>query len=742
MAEEKVVRTACSPNCFQTCSLLATVRDGKLVKVAPAPLPDPEYSNRVCMKGLTHVQSVYSPFRLQYPMKRAGQRGEGKWQRITWDEALDTIAGRFQEIKEKFGSQHVGIFAGSGNYGVLNGVPIADKFSGLFGSVSVFQPFDMAVPSGYLSVFGGRHFWANVGNEPLDYVNARMIIVWGGSIGETKVQDIRFIFDAMEKGAKLVVIDPRFTTIAAKADTWVPLRPCSDIALALAMINVVIQEELIDKEFVINKTVAPFLVRRDTKMFLRGKDISGDSSDERYVVWDTVTDCARFHDEPGVCPELTGTHSVGGMECDTAFKLITDVAGEYPLQAAEQLTEIPAETIHKLAVDLATIKPGGILPGFGPDRYYEGIVLGQALATLLALTGNVGKSGTIQQGYSCAVPMNTVWRYPTGNRPTQTSIARLYDTDSKEPYHLKALYVTCSNMLNQLPNRRKWIEQMLPEIELFVVADLMQTNTVEYADIVLPAAHWFEEEDVVMSASMPYLLYRGKVIEPMGESKPDFEIWQELAQRLGFGQYFAGTAADQIQQFLDAPRYRERGVTFEGLKEVGGARLFPKPYIAYQKFPTSSGRAEFYVEKWAQFGRELPRHRWPLEAGPDNPLAATYPLILNSQHGRWRIHSQFANMPWIQELNPEPTCEINPVDAQARDIKEGDVVEVFNDRGRLVLQAKLTEALRPGVVNIQQGWWPRHYKNGHHQELTHGKVNPLLDNFNVHDVRVQVGKVL
>ncbi|MFC1904331.1 molybdopterin-dependent oxidoreductase [Chloroflexota bacterium] len=740
MQPEKIIRTVCSPNCMQTCSLLATVRDGKVVKVAPAPLPDPEYGHRICLKGLTHVESLYSPSRLTHPMKRAGQRGEGKWERITWEDALDTIAGNFREIKDKFGSRYVGVLAGTGNAALLNGqIAMPHKFCSLFGATKYTVPIDLAVRAGILAVLGGV---GGCTNEALDWVNARNIIVWGGSIGETRIQDIRFVFDAMENGAKLVVIDPRFTTIASKANMWVPLKPGSDIALALGMINVILNDGLFDKEFVLKRTVAPFLVSKDTKFFLREKDSGEGSSGERYMIWDRQTNCARLYDEPDISPELTGTYIVNGIECSTAFELLTEVAGEYSPEEVARLTEVPADIIRTLAVDFATRTPGGIIAGFGPDRYYEGITLGHAMATLLALTGNLGKSGTIHSSlsYFAALPINPSWQCPTGNRPLEVSLTRLYDMDSKEAYPLKALYVMCHNTLNQLPNRRKWLDEILPKLELFVVADRVLTTTAEYADIVLPAAHWFETEDIVRSSSMPYLLYRNKVVEPMGESKPDFEIWKGLAQRLGLGQYFEGTAEAQIRQFLDAPNYQAQGITFEKLKEVGAARLRPKPDIAYQAFSTASGRVEFYVEKWADRGRELPRHRWPIEAGPDNPLAVRYPLILISTHGRWRVHSQFVDMPWLSELNPEAACEINPSDARTRGIKESDLVEAFNDRGKVILRARLSETIRPGMVYIEQGWWPKHYTEGHHQELTHEIVNPVLDNFNFFDIRVEVRK--
>jgi molybdopterin-containing oxidoreductase family molybdopterin binding subunit len=743
--KERVVRTVCSPNCGQTCLLWAYVREGKLVKTEPAPFPDPEY-NRICLKGLSHVQRLYHPKRLLYPLKRIGERGEGKWQRISWEEALEAIGDQFQQIKKKYGPKSLAFFGMSGNYGLLNGgYGGLIRFASLIGGTVPIGGVDTAIPQGFGYVTGVPVFGVG-GNEPLDIVNARTILVWGSSMGESWIHTAHFIFDARDKGAKLVVIDPRFSTIASKADTWLSLNPGSDIALALSLIEVIMREELYDKEFLLRRTVAPFLVRKDNKLFLREKDIQVNGSSESYMMWDTLTAKPCPYNQSHVKPALFGTYIVKGIECTTAFQLLRNEVRPYSPERAAQTTGISAQAIIDIARDLATRRPGGVIYGYGADRYYHANRLGHALATLLALTGNYGKSGAIPGTYvgPFLETLNPAWLFPTGTPPAYIPMAQFYDLlDTGDPYPVKALYVSCGNLLNQMPHRNRWINKLFPKLELIVVAEQFLTDTARYADIVLPTAHWFEAADLVPAFSLPYLFYREKVLEPLAESKPDFAILQGLAKKLGIEKYFQGSPEDHIKQIVDTPFFKQQGVTWERLKQEGVVRVYPKPHITFQdRFQTPSGRLEFYVEKLVTAGEELPRHSWPLEASPNAPLATKYPLILNTQHGRWRVHSQFVDLPWLEDLQPVPRVEIHPLDAHARGIKDNDIVEVYNDRGKVKLKALLNPAIKPGMINIQQGWWGKHYLEGHHQELTHEKTNPLTLNLSFFDVRVEVKKII
>lgn len=731
---EKKVRSVCSPNCWQTCSHLVTVRDGKVVKTEMGSFPqgDEDY-NRVCLRGLSHVQRIYHPDRITRPLKRVGERGSGKWEPISWDEALNTIAQKFKDTQAQYGKESVALYGGSGNYGILNGgFGAILRFAGVLQGTVYGGSIDEAMLHGFSTVVGGPAFGAT-SNEPADWKNCKVVILWGSSMSESQVQSTRFINDAIENGCKLIVVDPRFSTMASKADLWLSLKPGSDPALALSMQQVIISEKLYDQDFLIKRTVAPFLVREDNKKFLK-------SAAGKYMVWDTVSGTAKAFDTPGVIPALEASQAIDGVNCNTAFILLKKLTEEYAPDKAAKICELPAEDIRKAARMFATIKPGGIRGSMGIDRYYNGDVIGQSIATLLALTGNFGKSGNIQNLFFGPFEMtNLAWLFPAGTFYANKRLINIYDDVAQGK--TKVLYAMCSNFINQLTDRNRWIQKVLPKLDLVVVADLYYTPSVKYADIVLPVAHWYETEEIVMGGEMPFFLYRDKAVEPQGEAKPDWEIWKGLAERLGFGQYFQGSPEEQSRAFIDDPVFKNAGVTMDKLKKDGMARAFPRPFIPYQNgFKTESGRVEFYSEKALTYGQELPYHKWPIEAGPDSPEAKKYPLVFNTQHNRFRIHSTYCNVPWLLELNPEPRAHVNPKDAKARGVKDGDVIEIFNDRGHVLVKCLFSEAIRPGMINLEQGWWDEYYIKGHHQELTHAKSKPQTTNFSFFDIRADFKK--
>lgn len=732
--QEKVIRTICSPNCWQTCNHLVTVRDGRVVKTAPAPMPDREY-DRICLRGLSHIQRIYHPDRLKYPMRRTGARGEGKWERISWDQAFNMIADKFKELRNKYGPQAVAVVHQSGNYGVLNGgYGGAYRFAGVLESVLASGSVDQAIPTGFAAALGTGIFDA-YSNECADWVNARTIILWGSACAESQINEWHFIQEAVEKGAHLVVIDPIYTTTAQKAQTWVNLRPGSDTAFALGMLNIIISNKLYDADYALNNTCAPFLVREDTRLFAREK--------EKPLVWDTVTSRAVPFDTPGIKPALEGDFAVSGVKCRTVFARLKENVRDYTPEKVAELTGVKAELVTRVATLLATNRPGGIKIGFGADRYHHADLLGQALITLLGLTGNIGKSGNILGMFFAGFdPMvyNASWLFPAGTFPKVLPLIQLQDTIIKQnPYPIKALYITCSNLLVQTTERNKWLKEVWPKVDFIVAVDQFFNNTLNYADLILPAAHYYETEEVVLAGDVPYIMYRQKAVDPVGEAKPDWEIYKGIASRLGFSQYF-GTIEEESAKWLDVPLLRQQGITYQRLRQEQAIRFLPKPYIPWQdgKFKTPTGRLEFYLEKKVKEGEELPVFKWPLEAGPDNPLAAKYPLTLITRHEKFRIHSQYENQPWLRELNPEPVADLNPGEAQKRGIADGAMVEVFNDRGHVVLKCRYNEAIPPGVVHIQQGWW--YYPAGHHQELTHANFKANTLNYSFFDVRVDVKK--
>jgi len=794
-SQEQVFNAVCAPNCWMGCRLKAHVRDGKLVKTSMNPFPEERY-NRICLRGLSHVQRVYHKDRLKYPMKRAGKRGENKWERITWEEAISTIASEFSRVRDEYGSRAVMFAPMSGNYGIINGgtAGAIQRFASIFEGTVATGSIDMAMPLGLAQVMasfaGGFGGWLS-GNEAADMANSRLILVWGSNITESQVHNWHFIADAIEdNGAKLVVIDPTFTSVAAKADIWVRPRPGSDPALILSILHTLIEEELYDKEFVLNHTVGPFLVRSDDGMFLR-EDPEDPTS--RYMVWDEAVRKAVPFDEAEE-PALFGSFKVERLDVSPAFQLLADEAAKHIPEEAVAYTEVPPEQVRELARLYATRTPAFIYTGFGIDRWDNGHLNGRGLATMAALTGNTGVSGATPAGTfgggALFLAMDPAvigpWLFPSGTYYSPLYYLLVYDAITKgevnmfhladpanplagtttaepvpTPYPIKAAFLNTSNFISNFPNQNKIEQELFSEdnLEFVVVADMIPTDTTAYADIILPVTHWFENDDVV-GGIHPFLLIQEKALESPYECKSDFEIFQLLAEEMGYGEYFQGTSKDYVDEVVAqmAKVLGEAGAAaIDAFKEAGAVRLFPYPYVAFRdrQFMTPTGRMEFYAEKVivnfpntspatgipVSMGvNPLPHFEPPAEAWPENPLYEKYPLVNYQEHSRWRVHSQWFGVPWLRELDPEPVVKLNPEDAETRGLKTGDYAEVFNDRGHAVFKVIVTEGVRKGMVNTPKGWQRHQFKAGGYQELTADHKHPVHLNCSFFDTLVEVKK--
>lgn len=717
MTEErgkKVIRTACPLMCSRLCGILAHVQDGVLVKVEPAGLPG-EKTHRICAIGLCIPKLVYHPDRLKYPMKRLGERGEGKWQRISWDEALETIGSRLKEVAERHGSDSV----------AWTVIPMSclqtayHRLASTWGGsvVSMMGYGDSAGPCGD-TVSYGTHGLPGGTTFTTSFENPRLCVIWGHNSAETDPERFLAIRDAKERGARVVVIDPRFTSTASKADEWISIRPGTDAALALGMIDVIISQGLEDKSFITNYTVGTFLVRGDNGLFLRGRDIASMEPNDNYIVWDTRANKPQTHDSPGVAPALRGSYTVDGIECKPAFELLAELAEQYPVEKTSEITEVAPETIKKLALDYARLKPVNSYRGMGPQRAFHGDLYFRAVTALAAITGNVTLTP-----FCGFVPNLPVFSVPL-RRPSQLPLMDMLQAIATgKPYPIKALWLTRHNLVNQMPDANKMVKELFPRLELIVVADMFMSASAEYADIVLPVCTYLECTDLpgVYGMEERHLQLQQKVIEPLYESKSDFQIAKELAPKLGVGEYFDKSEEEFIEMILSSEHPSMEGVNLDKLRK-GPLRLSP---YTRPVFRTPSRRIEFYSEdqRLKELGESLPVFKEPPE-GARQPLAQKYPLSLLTPHTKYRIHSMFANVDWPREIEPEPALEINPVDADKRAIRDGDMVVAFNDRGRVKVKAMVHEGIKPGVVNIIQGWWPKDFAEGRHNALTHGAINP------------------
>ncbi|MFC1822138.1 molybdopterin-dependent oxidoreductase [Thermodesulfobacteriota bacterium] len=731
--ETEVIRTICGSRDANVCGLNAHVRDGVLVKVEPADFPEQGYRH-ICARALSATRFVYHPDRLTHPLKRVGERGEGKWQRISWDEALDTIAAKLNGIGERYGTESVA-FATTG-IGTLSGVTYTRFTSAFQGSwVRLIGYGDAAGPCGDSVSYGT--LWGE--NYTIDFDDPEVCVVWGHNVAVTTPSKWRRIQAAKDKGGKLVVIDPLFTTTASKADQHLPIRPGTDVALILGMINLIIDQNLYNGAFVSDHTVGPFLVREDNGLFLREKDLgSGDS--ERYLVWDSKTDEVRAYDDQGVTPSLKGIYNVAGISCKPAFQLLRELAAQYPLEKAAEITELDADAIRDLAVSYATCKPVSSFRGWGLQRTFHGDLTYRAISMLAGITGNINLDNPSR---AFVLNMRSMALVP-GRRFKRLSLLDLYDTImTAKPYPIKALWIAMNNFVNQNPDMNKITKELLPKMEFIVVVDFFMNASAQYADIVLPACSCYEYDDLHPPGEpsyMPYLQLQQKVIEPIVECKPDFEIMKGLAKRMGFGEFFDKRAEDYLEVLLQSGHPSMEGVTLEKLRQGP----FTMPSHSTPLFSTPSGRLEFYSERLRELGQELPLFMEPLES-KRRPLAAKYPLSFFTTHTKYRTHSMFANVDWLNELDPEPNLAMNPADAEKRGISDGDRVVVFNDRGMVKVKARVHTGIREGIVNITQGWWTNQFAGGSHQALTHGTINPaqklIFDpNTALYDVLVEVKK--
>lgn len=790
--QSAVFNTVCAPNCWMGCRIEAYVRDGKLVKTRFSPMPEERY-NRICLRGMSHVQRVYDPDRFKYPMKRAGKRGENKWERISWEEAIKTIASEFNRVKEKYGSNAVAFAPMSGNYGIINGglAGAIQRFAAIFQGTVAGGAIDSAMPLGLAQIIanhlnGGGAF--GIGNEAADMAHSRLIIVWGSNITESQVHNWHFVADAIEEnGAKLVVVDPTFTPTAAKAHLWIRPRPGSDPALTMSIIYTLIEEKLYDEEFVIQNSVAPFLVRGDDGMFLReNNDPAG-----KYMVWDSSTKQAVSFDT-AVSPALEGSYKVDGLKVTPSFQLLVEEVAKYKPEDAISITDVPAEQVRELARLYAGRKPAFIYPGFGIDRYTNGHLTGRGLATMAALTGNLGISGATPAGamgggalMAALNPANLMgWLFPTGTFYNSMNYLLFYDAVTKGevdmyvpkdmanplagastaqpvkvPFPIKAAFLNTSNFISNFPNQNKVEQEVFSEdnLEFVVVADIRPTDTTAYADIILPVTHWFENDDIV-GGIHPFLMRSEKALEAPFECKPDLEIFKLLAEEMGWGEYWQKSAkeyADEIVSEMAKNLGAKEAV--EIYRKDGAVRIFPYPYYSFadKKFYTDSGRIEFYAEREivnfpgtspalgipvSMGGKPMVHFEPPYEAWYENPLFEKYPLTNYQEHSRWRVHSQWFQVPWLREIDPEPVVKMNPEDANVRGLQSGDYAEVFNDRGKAVFKVILSEGIRKGMVNTPKGWQRYQFKKGGYQELTMDHKHPINLNCSFFDTLVEVKK--
>ena len=648
----ELIKTDCIL-CVFGCGINAYVEDGRLVKVEGM-TEHPLNQGVLCPRGRYLVDYVYSPDRLKYPMKKVN----GEWERISWDEALGTIAEKMQQIKDEYGARALAIFCGS--IGVENNelAAFARRFRGAYGTPNFLSVESNCFRSRILA--HQLTFGTFLLEEP---EKARCVILWGHDPENSKLPLANKLYKALDNGLELIVINPRQIPLA-KRGIHIPIRPGTDCALALGMLNVIISEDLYDK----------------------------DSVDK---------------------------HTVG-------FAQLAEHVKQYPPETVEKVTWVPAADIRKIARIFATTRPASIVQGICTlDQHINGLQNNRILAILQAVTGNIDIPGAwVNVPFPRLGSLHIkVEEDPIGaaEHPLFSQLwgrqspygQTMYFADAvleEKPYPIKALLVTGGNPALTLPDSNR-IKKAFKKLDFMVVIDLFMTETAKMADIVLPACSFMERSGIGyvygVTSGLPYILLRKKVIEPLGECWPDWKFWCELGRRMGYEDLFPWqTEGEIIEHWL-----KPSGLTVKQLSEEHPEGMFfaEKKYDMLKKsnFRTPSGKIELYSETLAEHGYDpLPVPIEPSQSPNSSPeLAKEYPLILTTGA---RIpeytHTQFRNVPGLRQSAPEPVAEIHPDTAGEYGIADGDMMAVETRKGRIKIRVGTTEDLLPGVVSIPHGW--------------------------------------
>ncbi len=743
--EVKLVRTACPAHCgIDSCGILAHVKGDRIVKLEPAEFPDKK-DRRICLRGLVSLDMTYHPDRIKTPLKRIGERGEGKFEEISWDQAYELIVSKLKEISEKYGWKSIGWVLGGPGAGTT-------KFGAYLRLASLTQSTrvsawgygDAGLPCGSRVIFGHQFPYLYLHGEFWQRKYPELLIVWGTNPAESMpLHNMRRVLDAKESGSQVVVVDPRFTVTASKADEYIGLKPATDSALTLGIMNVIFQNELHDKEFILEHTNGAYLVRTDNGKMLRGKDFEAKKSDA-YVIWNNINNTHEILSRKNFKDaSLAGSYTINGIECKPALQMLADLAAEYKPEKTSEITGVDKDLIIKLAKRIATAESVRFVTHMGFTRTYHGDVSLRGVISVAAITGNVTTS--VSSGH---LPATLNWGPFLKAIPDKPSFHRmgilnLYDAViSGKPYPIKALWFAFINFLNQCANSNKIIEEFYPNLDFIVQTELFMTPSARYADLILPVCTFLEFSDF-LGHPYPNVQLQQKVIEPLYESKSDVTIVSELAERIGYGEYFKGGEDGMIDLIMASGSLQ--GITREKLKtQAYQLGKVPEGTNFPLSFNTPSRTIELYAEQLSGDGEALPVYLPPYEA-PITPGDHKYPLTLVNGHSRFRTHSMFANIQALLDLNPEPIVDIHPIDAKKRGISNNDIVTVFNDRARTTLRARINEGVQPGVVDLTEGWWIEQFREGSLNHLTHDTINPVQNkvyepNMHMNDVAVEVEK--
>lgn len=678
VSETRIVKGACPQDCPDTCGFLYHVEDGKLVEVTGDP-DHPMTRGGLCVKLKNYAEHHYNPDRLLFPMRRAGPKGSGQFERISWDEALATIKARWTDIIATHGAQAIMPHAYLGHQGTLNGLTAGDAFFNRLGATVAEKTYcESGSSTAWIMTVGPT---GGLDLESLAY--AKYIVVWGMNMISTNLHAWPFILEAQKNGAKVVVIDPMRTRTAKAADWHVPIRPGTDAALALGMMNVIIAEDLVDHDYVARYTLG--------------------------------------------------------------YEELAARAAEYPPSRVSDITGIPAEDIIRLAREYATTPPAAIRQGVALERSRGGGQAIRAITCLPALVGawrHVGGGAVEMPIWEFPTLFDRIcrpdWIKPGTRVVNELDLGAALTGELALDPPIQSLFVYNSNPVSQAPAQSKIVRGLLREDLFTVVSELFITDTARYADLLLPAAMQAEQLDLMVTWGHLYLMLNQPAIPAPGECVPNVELFRRLARTMGIDDpYWHRTDEEMLEDFYDWSAPALAGITLTKLKEVGFMRLnvglpHERAPHAEGNFKTPSGKCEFkasaaaggnfVVPVWRSMYEAmqpgepvdpLPDYLPPYESQASNPeLAARYPLAIVSPKPHAFLNTQYGNEAVQQRRQGEQLILIHPEDAAARGIAADEYVRVFNDRGSFEGRANLSTDLMPGLVMANVGFWPSLNRGG------------------------------
>ncbi|HEY7353560.1 MAG TPA: molybdopterin-dependent oxidoreductase [Terriglobales bacterium] len=704
---KQVVHAACPHDCPDACGVLITVEDGRATKIQGDP-SHPFTRGFLCAKVSKYLDRVYSPERVLYPMRLVGPKGptgtdrragtpvspqsSKNFQRITWDEALNEIASRLKSIAAEFGSEAILPYSYGGTLGKLGNASMDRRFFYRLGATQLHRNICAeAGAAGVKSVYG-----VNMGTEPEQFRQSKYIIAWAANIHGNNVHLWPFIEEARRNGAKFVVIDPYRTRTAACADWHLPINPGTDVALALGMMHIIINESLHDADYLARYTVG--------------------------------------------------------------FEQLREKVQEYPPEKVAQWTGISTGDIQKLAHEYATVRPSIIRLNYGVQRSQNGGMAARAISMLPLVIGSWKEvGGGLQLSTSGAYKLNDAALERTDlmqkslGRPARTmnmvELGKQLNDVNDPP--VKALFVYNSNPAAVCPNHNEVVRGLLRPDLFTVVHEQFFTDTTDYADIVLPATTFFEHKELQGAYGHYYLQMSNQAIEPLGECRSNVEMFRSLALRMGFeDECFRESIDDMIDQALNSPNPWLKELTRERLEKEGHVRLNfgnstsspAKPFLPWAEgnFRTASGKAEFYSEQLKQKGLDPVAAFVPPDESRHSAAAKSFPLELLARKADNFLNSTFSNVPSVQPMEELGLLEISKPDAERRGIRDGDPVRVFNSRGEIPLKARVDGRVSPGVVSAKLNWAKLTPGNQNINVLTSEKLSDMGNSATFYSVLVEV----